>query len=103
MQLSDTLQVLTCVSALALAVTVGRTNIKRQTIKDLQTSNSALKLRVEILESENTKLKNQVTELEETIDGYSELVRQGHVAGLHGASSGDGTAHPQGTKNRSSR
>ncbi len=99
---SDVMNVLTAVSAISLAVTVGRSNIKRQTIADLVSSNSALKERVEILEAEVANKNEQIQDLRETIDGYTKLVREGALAGLDGARSGNGSTHPKTTKNRGS-
>lgn len=100
MQLNDALNILTGVSALSLAVTVGRSNLKQKTISDLVASNTALKNRVEVLEAEILDKDERIQVLEDTVDGYSELVRKGHVAGLYGAGSGSGPAHPKTTKNR---
>lgn len=96
------LNILTCVSALALAVNVGRSNIKRTTIADLMASNTALKERVDVLEAESDLKDERILQLEETIDGYTELVRQGALARLDGTGSGNRPAHPKTTKNRGS-
>lgn len=88
MKLSDYLQVLLAVCSIAAIVVVGRSNIKKQIISDLQALVLAHEQTINRLKLENLQLQQDSAEkdgrikaLEETIDGYSELVREGYLAG----------------------
>lgn len=101
MQPKDILDLLVFVSAVAVAVTVGSTNIKKQTIADLQALVQAHELTIANLKNENTEQAEEIRELRETVDGYSELVRQGYLAGGNRQSSGNSSASTKTSKNRS--
>lgn len=79
------LDILVGVAALTVALVVGRDNIKKRTIEDLQDLVEVLTLKIDSLEETVCKLRDENAELKETIDGYTELVRQGHLAGGSGA------------------
>ena len=94
MSAKDFLEILTLVCSLAAVVVVGRSNIKKQVISDLQALVMAHEQTINRLKLENIQLLRDSTEkderiraLEETIDGYSELVRAGYLAGNSGARS----------------
>lgn len=107
MSAKDFLEILTLVCSLAAVVVVGRSNIKKQVISDLQALVMAHEQTINRLKLENIQLRQDSTEkdericaLEETIDGYSELVRAGYLAGSSGARSRNRPATPKGTTNR---
>lgn len=78
---STILDVLVGAAALAVALTVGRDNIKKRTIAELKDLVEALEKKIDGLQKTVSKLLNENTELKETIDGYSDLVREGHLVG----------------------
>lgn len=94
MHAKDFLDLLAVACALAVAVTVGRTNIKKQAIADLLAANAGLRERVDILEVKLQERDARIEHLEETIDGYAELVREGHLAGSNRKTSRNRTASP---------
>lgn len=100
MQTKDALDILVFVSAIAVAITVGRTNIKKQTITDQQNLISSHERTIAQQRDEIERLCARVAHLEEVIDGYSELVREGYLAGGHGQGSGNSPAHSKSAKNR---
>jgi len=107
MSAKDFLEILTLVCSLAAVVVVGRSNIKKQVISDLQALVMAHEQTINRLKLENIQLRQDSTEkdericaLEETIDGYSELVRAGYLAGSSGARSRNRSTTPKGTTNR---
>jgi hypothetical protein len=82
---------------------VGRSNIKKQIISDLQALVLAHEQTINQLKLENIQLRNDSAEkddrigaLEDTIDGYSELVRQGYIPGGSGSR---GRNRPTSSKN----
>lgn len=75
------LDILVGVAALAVALTVGRDNIKKRTIAELKDLVEALEKKIDGLQKTVGKLREENAELKETIDGYSELVREGHLIG----------------------
>jgi hypothetical protein len=94
LNLSDYLQALLAVCSIAALVVVGNSNIKKQVISDLQSLVMAHEQTINTLKEENTKLRSdsakkdeRICALEETIDGYSELVRKGHLLGSSGTRS----------------
>lgn len=105
MNLSDALQALLAVCSILALVVVGNSNIKKQVISDLQALVMSHEQTINILKEENTKLRKdsadkeaqfqkdreekdkRIQALEETIDGYSELVRKGHLLGSSGTRS----------------
>lgn len=94
MKLTDYVQVLLALVSVTAIVVVGRSNIKKQIISDLQALVLAHEQTINRLKLENLQLQQDMAEkdgriqaLEETIDGYSELVREGYLAGSSGARS----------------
>ena len=92
MKLADYLQVLLALVSVTAIVVVGRSNIKKQIISDLQALVLAHEQTINRLKLENLQLQQEMAEkdgriqaLEETVDGYSELVREGYLAGFSGA------------------
>lgn len=109
MSAKDFLEVMTFVCSIAAVVVVGRSNIKKQVISDLQAlvlaheqTINQLKLENIELHKDNEEKDGRITALEETIDGYSELVRQGHLLGGSGARSRNRSASSKTTTNRKS-
>lgn len=100
MPTKDVLDLLVYVSAIAVAITVGRTNIKKQTILDLQNLVTAQQQRITSLERELLEKDSRICDLEETVDGYSELVREGYLARGIRQGSGNRPAHSKNPKNR---
>lgn len=101
MKLADYAQVLLALVSVAAIVVVGRSNIKKQIISDLQALVLAHEQTINRLKLENLQLQQDMAEkdgriqaLEETVDGYSELVREGYLAGFGGARSRNRTATP---------
>ena len=91
MKLIDYVQLLLAICSITAVVIVGRSNIKKQIISDLQALALAHEQTINRLKLENIQLRKDSAEkderiraLEETIDGYSELVRQGHLTGFGG-------------------
>lgn len=94
MKLTDYVQVLLALVSVTAIVVVGRSNIKKQIISDLQALVLAHEQTINRLKLENLQLQQDMAEkdgriqaLEETIDGYSELVREGYLAGSSGTRS----------------
>lgn len=92
MKLADYLQVLLALVSVTAIVVVGRSNIKKQIISDLQALVLAHEQTINRLKLENLQLQQEMAEkdgriqaLEETVDGYSELVREGYLSGFSGA------------------
>lgn len=101
MKLSDYLQVLLAICSITAIVVVGRSNIKKQIISDLQALVLAHEQTINRLKLENLQLQQDSAEkdgriraLEETVNGYAELVRQGYLSGFGGPSRGNGPATP---------
>lgn len=84
MGVRDFLEILMLVVSITAVVAVGRNNIKKQVITDLQALVLSHQLTIENLKKQNEEKDIRICELEETVDGYAELVRQGHLAGLGG-------------------
>jgi len=107
MTVKDFLETLTFVTSIAIVVVVGRSNIKKQVISDLQALVMSHELTIKRLTEDNAALRadsekkdERICALEETIDGYSELVRQGYLLGGSGPRSGNRPASPKTAKNR---
>jgi hypothetical protein len=88
LNLSDALQALLAVCSILALVVVGNSNIKKQVISDLQALVMAHEQTINKLKEENTNLRKdsaakdeRICALEETVDGYSELVRKGYLLG----------------------
>lgn len=100
MTVKDFLEALTFVCSIAAVVVVGRSNIKKQVISDLQALVASHELTIRRLQKEGQEKDERIRALEETIDGYSELVRAGYLTGSSGARSRDRSTPPKTTKNR---
>jgi hypothetical protein len=107
MPLADYIQGVLAVCAICAIIVVGRSNYKKQVISDLQTLALAHERTINQLKLENIQLRadsaekdERIRALEETIDGYSELVRQGYLLGGSGPRSGNYSAAAKTTKNR---
>jgi len=90
------LDIVTIIFALAAALAINRSNVKKQTIADLKDLVEVQQYKIESLEEE-------IEELRAIVEGNPELVREGTVAWSHGARSGNSATHSKTTKNRSSR
>ena len=66
---------------------IDTTNIKKQVITDLQALVLSHQLTIENLKKQIEERDVRICELEETVDGYAELVRQGHLSGVSGTRS----------------
>lgn len=95
MGVRDYLEILMFIVSITAVVTVGRNNIKKQIITDLQALVLSHQLTIEKLKKDNEEKDVRICELEETVDGYAELVRQGHLAGLGGPRSRNRPASPK--------
>lgn len=107
MKLQDLIEIILAAFTIGGMVVVGRSNIKKQTISDLKDLVLAHEQTINRLKLENIQLRADSAEkdkriyaLEETIDGYSELVRAGYLAGSSGARSRDRTTTAKTTTNR---
>lgn len=98
MTLSDFVEVLLAICSIAAVTVVGHSNIKKQVISDLQALVMAHEQTINKLKEENAEVKaawakdskakdERIRVLEETVDGYSELVRKGHLLGSSGTRS----------------
>lgn len=76
------LDILVGVAAITVAVVVGQDNIKKRTITDLQDLVVVLTQKIDTLEETVNKYIEENQELKETIDGYTELVREGYLTGF---------------------
>jgi hypothetical protein len=90
----DYLETLMLIVSITAVVAVGRNNIKKQIITDLQALVLSHQLTIEKLKKDNEEKDIRICELEETVDGYAELVRQGHLAGFGGPRSRNRPAAP---------
>lgn len=86
--------------ALSAAVTVGRANLKKHIIEDLKTLVLAHEKTIVQLKKDNADKDERICALEETVDGYAELVREGHIAGGSGATSRNRATPSKIAKNR---
>lgn len=107
MNVADYLQALLALCTITTMIVIGRSNIRKQLISDLQALVLAHEQTINRLKLENIQLRQdsaekdgRISALEETIDGYSELVRQGYLLGGGGSRSGNSPAPPKTTKNR---
>lgn len=107
MQTKDALDILVYVCAIAVAITVGRTNIKKQTIADLLALVQTHELTIESLKEDKARQdavirqqNNKIVYLEGVVYGNTQLVQGGSVAGGYRNSSGNSPAHPKTTKNK---
>ena len=107
MKLTDSVEVLLAVCSIAAIIVVGRSNIKKQVISDLQALVLAHEQTINQLKLENIQLRQDSAEkderilaLEETIDGYSDLVRKGYLTGDSGTRGRNRSASSKTTTNR---
>ncbi|HEY6020785.1 MAG TPA: hypothetical protein VIY48_13085 [Candidatus Paceibacterota bacterium] len=91
----NTLDIAAIIVAIGASLAINRSNIKKETIKDLRELVEAQKLKIESLEEE-------LEELRAIVAGNPELVREGIVAGRNGPRGRDSAAYSQAAKNRSS-
>lgn len=98
----DALDIVAYLVGIGTTVVVVRSNVKKQIIADQQALIEVLQGKVENLEKDMEKKDERICYLEEVIDGYSELVREGHLSGQHGQGSGNRSASAKTTKNRNS-
>lgn len=112
MGLDSYVQILLALVSITAVVVVGRSNIKKQIISDLQALVLAHEQTINRLKLENIQQRAdseaaakqaakdsaekdaRIQALEETIDGYSELVRAGYLAGVAGPRSRNRSAAP---------
>jgi len=90
------LDIVTIIFAMAAALAINRSNVKKQTISDLKDLVEVQQLKIESLEEE-------LEELRAIVEGDPELVREGSVAWSHGPRGGNSSTHSKTTKNRGSR
>lgn len=100
MDVKSFLEILTFVSSIAAVVVVGKSNIKKQVISDLQALVAAHEQTINQLRKDSADKDERIATLEDTIDGYSELVREGYLAGGSGPRGRNSTASSKTTKNR---
>lgn len=105
--MADFLQALLAVCSIAAFVTVRRDTIRKKTISDLQALVLAHELTNQQQAHEMTQMRaelqkkdERICALEETIDGYSELVRTGYLLGGSGEAGRNRPATTKATKNR---
>lgn len=96
MHLSEALQYVAYSAAIAVSVTVGKSNLKKQTIAD----QSAL---IDTLKEQLADRESHIEHLEARLERYAKLVGEGPVARSHGGSGRDGPASPEATENGSVR
>ena len=94
------LDILVGVAVLTVALVVGQDNIKKRTIRELQDLVKVLTRKIDTLEKTVDKLRDENVELKETIDGYTELVREGYLSGFRGSRSRNSSATTKTTTNR---
>ena len=107
MKLTDVAEITLAIFTIWGMISVGKSNIRKQLITDLQALVLAHEQTINSLKAENVRLRadsvakdERICALEETIDGYSELVRKGHLLGGSGPRSRNGATAPKTTKNR---
>lgn len=94
MQPKDALDIIAYLVGIGTTVVVVRSNVKKQIIEEQ-------KLLIEAHEKTINQLKKRVAYLEEVVDGYTDMVREGHLSGIDRPSSRNRTAATKATKNRS--
>jgi hypothetical protein len=99
-QINIILDILVAVAALTVAVVVGRDNIKKRIITELRDLVKVLTTKVDTLEETVGKLRYENAELKETVDGYSELVREGYLSGFSRPRGRNSSATTKSTTNR---
>ena len=92
----DTPDLVVMVITVGVATALNRSGTKSKVIQDYKELNEVQRLKIEELEAEKK-------ELQETVDGYTKLVREGYLAGGNRQGRGDGSTHPKTTKNRGTR
>lgn len=97
------IDIVTIIIATGAATAINRSSVKKQTIQDLKDLAETQQLEIDSLKRQIEEKDKRICHLEEIVDGYAELVREGHLAGSNGPRSGDGSANPKTTKNRSVR
>jgi len=100
MQPKDALDIIAYLVGIGTTIVVVRSNVKKQTIEDLQTLVEAHEKTIKQLKSGNKYKDERISVLEETVDGYSQLVREGYLSGINRPSGRNRTAITKTTKNR---
>jgi hypothetical protein len=101
MQPKDALDIVAYLVGIGTTVVVVRSNIKKQTIIDLQALVEVLQDKIEVLEGDVENRDVRIQQLEETVSGYSELVREGYLSGIDRPPSRNRATATKTTKNRS--
>lgn len=96
MHLTEALQYVAYSAAIAVSVTVGSANLKKQTIAD----QSAL---IQALEAQLSDKEKHIKNLEAALEQHTKLVGEGPVARSHGSPGGDGAASSEAAENGSVR
>jgi hypothetical protein len=96
----DALDILAYLCGIAVAVTVGRNNLKKQTIADQANLIVVLHQEIALLKEQNAGQEQRIKCLEGKLDGNAQVVGRGPVALGHRKSSGNSPASPQTPKNR---
>jgi len=105
LKLTDFIEVLLAIFTIGGMVVVGRSNIRKQLITDLQSlvlahEQTINKQKDEIVQvkaawaADSTIKDERIRVLEETVNGYAELVRQGYLSGFGGPIRGNGPVTP---------
>jgi len=102
MQPKDALDIIAYLVGIGTTVVVVRSNIKKQVISDLQALVETHEKTIKQLKQDNNEKDTRISALEETVDGYSELVREGHLLGVDRTPSRNRPTATKTTKNRSS-
>jgi len=99
----DLIDIAAYACALAAAITVGRNNLKKQTIADQAAFITALEKKVLLLERQNEEQGKRISCLEGKLNGDAGLVEGRPVAHGHGTGSGYSAALAPPTSHRSHR
>lgn len=103
MHAKDALDIVAYLVGVGTTVVVVRSNIKKQTIDDLQDLVEVLQGQVAALRDENSEQAQEIRELKEALYGTTTVVHEGHRTGKRGQGSRNSTASPKTTKNRTTR
>lgn len=100
MQPKDALDIVAYAAAISAALVIVKSNYKRQTIEDLKNLAATHESLIAALKLQNEQQAIEIVELRETIDGYSELVREGYLAGGNRQGGRNSSAYSKNSKNR---
>ena len=84
MTLAAFLEILLAVCSLTAAVVVGRSSVKKHLIADLQALVLVHEQTIKQMKKDGALKDERIRVLEETVNGYAELVRQGYLTGGSG-------------------